>query len=278
MKGIWNYDDRTREAPRNAGNWPALEGLNPTVCEFCGSNLSHFHRKSELMEKSVEISWPGVQQLGLCPVCGWWAISFKYEKDLGLDWEGRALWAAGTLRKLDLTDITIPIEDLKRYLVARYADRFDLHPKTYEDIVGGLFRDHGYEVRVTSYSGDSGIDVFVLDGQSNDLIGVQVKRYKNKIEADQIREFAGSLLLNGATRGIFVTTSSYRKGAENSAQAFSRKGVPIELWDSEVFYDRLRLTTRSLYISPDDVNAPFYELWENPTELDHAFYIGGGRG
>ena len=48
------------------------------------------------------------------------------------------------------------------------------------------FGDLGYRARVTAYSGDDGIDV-ILDGDDDKAVGVQVKRYKNRIEVDQIR-------------------------------------------------------------------------------------------
>lgn len=86
---------------------------------------------------------------------------------------------------------------------------FEAHPKLFEDVVCSVFRDFGWNARVTACSGDDGIDV-VLDGESDSTVGVQVKRYKKekKIEAEQIRSLAGALLVNGHTKGIFVTTSS----------------------------------------------------------------------
>jgi hypothetical protein len=44
--------------------------------------------------------------------------------------------ASATLRMLDLSDIAVPIAEVSRYLVAKYEDRFRLHPKLYEDLVG----------------------------------------------------------------------------------------------------------------------------------------------
>ena len=39
-------------------------------------------------------------------------------------------------------------------------------------IVGAVFAGLGYRVRVTSYSGDDDIDVFVFDGADDHLTGV----------------------------------------------------------------------------------------------------------
>ena len=72
-------------------------------------------------------------------------------------------------------------------------------------------------------------------------IGVQVKRYSNKIEAEQIRAFLGALTLAGHARGIFVTTSSYRKGSHSCVKRASEIGKPIELVDAGKFLELLKI-------------------------------------
>jgi restriction system protein len=105
-----------------------------------------------------------------------------------------------------------------------------------------VFADFGYRVRVTSFSGDDGIDVSALEGNSGELVGIQVKRYRDKIEAEQIRSLAGALILNRMTRGIFVTTSEFTRRAKTTAERYEQIGLPIVLSDSEDFYDKLSIS------------------------------------
>lgn len=93
-----------------------------------------------------------------------------------------------------------------------------------------------------------GIDV-VLDGPDGATAGVQVKRYKKtrKIEAEQIRSLAGALIFNGHTRGAFVTTSSFRRGAKSAARRFGTIGTPIELLDCERFFEALGIAQRKTW-------------------------------
>jgi restriction system protein len=169
---------------------------------------------------------------------------------------------------LDLSDISAPVAEVHNYLLARYSDRFTVHPRKYEELVGSVFSGLGYKVRLTSFSKDDGVDIFVLDG-TTDTIGIQVKRYQNKIEAEQIRAFAGALTLNGLTQGVFVTTSSYRHGARQTAQRYRTLGMAIELWDAPMFYDRLRIVQRSnLY---DDSTAPYSAFAANPDALPRCW-------
>jgi restriction system protein len=140
---------------------------------------------------------------------------------------------------LDTPDLHEPLAEVRKYLLQCYEKRFDIHPRLFERTVASVFRDLGYRVTLTAYSGDGGIDVVLR--RRNQTIGVQVKRYRNAIEAEQIRSFAGALVLSGQTRGVFVTTSRFQKGATNAAELFKRRGLLIELTDSQAFFDKLGL-------------------------------------
>ena len=119
-----------------------------------------------------------------------------------------------------------------------------INPRTFEKVVASIFKDHGYLARVTAYSGDGGIDV-ILEGKDGDLIGVQVKRYKNKISVAQIRELTGALVLNGITKGIFVTTSEFQSGVYSIAKQSTERGYPIELIDATSFLQELKIAQLS---------------------------------
>ena len=265
---IWSYDELCATPPG---------GRHVENCYYCNTDLVQL--RSKVLDRSpFKDTADDVKRLDACPSCGWWVLSFSRESRVGPDWHQWIHRGAGTLRRLDVSDITVPTEELRQYLLAKYDDRLYIHPRKYEEVVASVFRDSGYRVRVTSYSGDNGIDVFVFDGDQGDIVGIQVKRTRNNIQADQIREFAGSLILNGATRGIFVTTKSFTKGAAQTANLFETKRVAIELWDAAAFYDKLRLTTRAPYEFIEDPNAPFTALWENPEQLPEVFHDSAGYG
>jgi len=201
----------------------------------------------------------------VCSICGWWIVRrHNYHGD-GTFGDVFALY--GALRNLDLTDISIPINQLRAYLILKYEERFNVRPRRFEEIVAGVFSDFEYETRVTSISGDGGIDIIALDGPLDKVVGVQVNSYRNRIEAEQIRSFAGALMLQGITSGIFVTTSTYRRGAVSAASGFGKKGLPITLWDSEQFFDKLRISQRPMYVDVDDSTSPFHRWWSNPNML-----------
>lgn len=194
-----------------------------------------------------------------CPLCGWWKKTQSDQGGIKGIAINQLLAACGSLRELDLTDQTLPLEQIRSYLIAKYDERFHIDPWKFEEVVGSVYRDLGYRVRVTARSGDGGIDV-ILDGDDNVVIGVQVKRYKNKICIEQIASLAGALLAKGITRGIFVTTSSFQSGVPAFAEALSLRGHPIELVDAKRFYDALKITQRPIYKSAKEKGAPFLNV------------------
>lgn len=180
-------------------------------------------------------------QYSECPACGWWKVYriLQGENPRTAGIEGYSA-AIGALAELDLTDVSLPLGEVRKYLLAKADAVFSIPPKLMEDVVGSVFDGLGWKARVTAYSGDDGIDV-ILDGPGGETIGIQVKRFAKhlKIEAEQIRSLAGALMLGGHTKGIFVTTSSYRSGAPKTAERFGAVGYPIELYDCARFLDAL---------------------------------------
>jgi restriction system protein len=182
-----------------------------------------------------------------CLTCGWWRLV----KDVCICAEQWQMWdiffgCVGTLKNLSVDDLSTPIDEINNYLVAKYEDRFSVNPRKFEEVVASVFKNIGHHVYVTGYSNDGGIDV-ILGNTDENLIGVQVKRYKDKIKAEQIRAFAGALMLSGLNKGIFVTTSSYQPAAISAAQKFTSITLPIELIDANKFYDALKLSQKKSF-------------------------------
>jgi restriction system protein len=92
---------------------------------------------------------------------------------------------------------------------------------------GGSAADAG---RALGKSGDGGVDgVIDQDALGLDRIYVQAKRYaENKVSAGDIRDFFGSLDRFKASKGLFVTTSSFSPAAKETADLLSKRIVLID--------------------------------------------------
>jgi restriction system protein len=93
---------------------------------------------------------------------------------------------------------------------------------------GGSLAEAG---RAIGRSGDNGIDgVIDQDTLGLDRVYVQAKRYAEDVTvgAGDIRDFFGSLDMHKATKGLFVTTSSFTKSAVETVEKLGKRIVLID--------------------------------------------------
>ena len=88
------------------------------------------------------------------------------------------------------------------------------------------FAKTGGEVKVTRSSRDKGVDAIAFDPDpiKGGKIVIQAKRYTNTVGVNAVRDLYGTILNEGANKGILVTTSDYGPDAFEFA-----KGKPITL-------------------------------------------------
>lgn len=96
------------------------------------------------------------------------------------------------------------------------------------DLFEQMFRDRGAQVKVTRTSRDQGVDAVVFD--PDPLVGgktvIQAKRYRGVVPVAAVRELYGTMINEGAGKGILVTTSHFGPGALEFA-----KDKPVTLLD-----------------------------------------------
>lgn len=88
------------------------------------------------------------------------------------------------------------------------------------------FEDAGGEVNVTQASRDGGVDAIISDPDPirGGKIIVQAKRYTNTVGVSAVRDLYGTIINEGANKGILITTSDYGPDAYKFAT-----GKPITL-------------------------------------------------
>ncbi|ADV28864.1 restriction endonuclease [Pseudoxanthomonas suwonensis 11-1] len=94
------------------------------------------------------------------------------------------------------------------------------------ELFSKIFSSGGSEVHVTRASRDGGVDAIAFDPDpiKGGKIVIQAKRYTNVVGVSAVRDLYGTVLNEGANRGILVTTSNYGPDAYKFAQ-----GKPITL-------------------------------------------------
>lgn len=247
---IWVYRETAGESEDLLG-YRAERMARSRVCVYCGTRMRLLFHGGE-----------GEADVRVCDMCGWWANIAGFRSPEGwLNFHGNY----GVLRNLNLADIATPLAEIRRYLLAKFDSRFELHPRLLEHAVADLMRDFGHEAEVTAYSGDGGIDVILRD--PNGTIGIQVKRYKDKIEVEQVRSLTGALVLAGHTRGVFLTTSEFQPGAQAAADRAGERGIAIDLIDAPSFLSALEIASQPPYETADE--------WRNIVGQPESLDLGG---
>ena len=104
----------------------------------------------------------------------------------------------------------------------------DLSPTEFEALVTNLFARMGLDAKLTRSSRDGGVDCVAYDPRPvlGGKVVIQAKRYKNTVGVAAVRDLYGTMMNEGANKGILVTTAGYGPDAFTFA-----KDKPIELID-----------------------------------------------
>jgi len=90
---------------------------------------------------------------------------------------------------------------------------------------GGSREDAG---KAIGRSGDGGIDGIIKEDRLGlDFIFIQAKRWDGSVGRPEIQRFAGALQGHRARKGVFITTSSFTKEAEEFSKSIDTKIVLI---------------------------------------------------
>ncbi len=113
---------------------------------------------------------------------------------------------------------------LHKELRAALADKLltsmkTMSPSGFERLVVNLLEAMGYgEGRQIGGSGDQGIDGVINQNPLGlEMAYIQAKRRQDAVGEPEIRNFAGSLDLRGANKGVIITTSMFSQSAKISA-------------------------------------------------------------
>ena len=134
--------------------------------------------------------------------------------------------------------IQVAVDEISLNLQGQLLDRiFDLSPGFFEQLVVDLIVQMGYGgskgavAQKLGGSGDGGIDGIVNeDVLGLDVVYLQAKRYAkdNTVQRPMIQQFAGALVGQGASKGVFITTSSFSSGAVEFSKQVPQRIVLID--------------------------------------------------
>ncbi len=130
------------------------------------------------------------------------------------------------------------VGQLRNALEVEVLDRVrSASPSFLEQVIVDLLISMGYGGgnadmgRVTGQSGDGGIDGTIReDSLGLDEVYVQAKKYSegSSVGESDLRNFAGAIDAAGTTKGVFVTTAEFTRGAKNYVARSPKRIVLID--------------------------------------------------
>lgn len=126
--------------------------------------------------------------------------------------------------------------ELRAALTAEVLDRLrEKPPAFFEQVVLDVLHAMGYGGRRGAsaerlgQSGDEGVDGVIREDQLGlDLIYVQAKRWANPVGRPEIQKFFGALHGKRATKGVFITTSSFTPDATTYADGVTPRVILVD--------------------------------------------------
>lgn len=121
------------------------------------------------------------------------------------------------------------------------------------------FNNGGGEVKVTRASKDGGVDAVIFDPDPirGGKIIIQAKRYTNSVNVSAVRDLYGTVINEGANKGIMITTSDY--GSDSYMFA---KDKPITLLNGSNLMSLLEKHGKKARIDLDEAKRMFENLGE----------------
>jgi restriction system protein len=126
--------------------------------------------------------------------------------------------------------------ELRAALAAELLERVrEQTPDFFEQVVLDVLQAIGYggsrqdAAERLGRSGDGGVDGVIREDKLGlDLIYVQAKRWANTVGRPEIQQFVGALNGQRASKGVFITTSSFSREATDYANAVNPRVVLVD--------------------------------------------------
>jgi len=226
------------------------------LCKYCAGGLVELASRRKSGEEADEY-WLGVSQAVLgCLECGWWRYSFVR----GGETTQETTVSQGAVLRPDDARLWAPAPLLREYLAKnpKYLKGI-VDPMALEQVLRDVFAEYmEVEVTWTGCGADGGFDLFHVQSDQSTLY--QIKRRRSGSLGESVvpvRAMLGTMFVNDAPRGIYVTTADhFSKAATETAEAAAERGLTLELVAYEQLLDILAQT------QPKNLR-PYDAMWKS---------------
>lgn len=218
-----------------------------TQCPFCENNLITYGTDNLSDDYYGSNNSNGKEHyLWYCRNCRFWQWYYFFDEFADEDKECEEQEGCppspeqyAYVSKLREFDENLPSscsKELAQYLRSRPDEWNRYDPRRFEKLVADIFRANYQHAEVIHVGkpDDGGVDIILVESQDEQWL-VQVKRREKQNSSEgvsTIRNLLGTMVLEGKTRGIVVSTADhFTLRAQQATQKLKKQGFHIELID-----------------------------------------------
>lgn len=247
---LWRMNEEQPESVL----WDMAMWKDRHICEYCSAPL----------DVQRECDNPANEPTGeryiikrKCLLCGW----NTYEESWPAPPWGSAdnYGAVSILKQFEISSLEVTIEELGSHLRRHFSDIYSLSPVRFEHLVSDIFKNLGFEVRLTKKSWDKGVDIFLSEVGSSEIKAiVECKRFASSrtVGIGIVQRAVGAAIEWKAGKVTVVTSSKFTSSAEESARIINHHGlITIDLVDANELLSLLQVYNKQL--------PPIHKITEN---------------
>lgn len=197
----------------------ASTGRYPT-CPWCSTPTMYVDYYWEETESPGEFRYDD-----RCPLCGWKHRSYA---DYGESPRGWDTYSA--LHQFDLTSPAFLLPELATYLRRNSADVCSLRWCRFEDLVRDLFRQRGFNVRLTKPSGDGSANIIVLEnGSAVAIVECKLHSDGRLTGVELVPSLVGACVDWDVKTAYLVTTTEAVGQSKSYSERIRQHGYKVDL-------------------------------------------------
>ena len=138
-----------------------------------------------------------------------------------------------------------------------------MKPIEYEHLVADYYQNKGYEIEITPYTGDYGVDVIAMKG--DERIAIQAKKYGNssrKVNREAVMQLYGAMAYRHCTKAVIATDGSCMADAVEVANSLGVEILYLNSSDGVEERPHLLVPKGTEIVTEIISIIPFNEMWE----------------
>lgn len=203
-------------------------------CPFCANNV---------IKKQRNQGWEDYWQHN-CPYCG---FNIRAQEKFGFGWHDEL--SISYLAELSFDDENLTFNELGTHLSKHFSDISNITPRKFESLVADIYRNVGFNVRLTQQSRDGGYDLVIMDDVNGNIAIVECKRWiSGKVGIGTVRQLAGVQLETGIDSATIITTTKFTQPAYDFANniCLGNSGYKLNLVDAQELIELLGIYNANL--------------------------------